>query len=148
MSEAIAKPPGDGLPTVGQLRKTYDAEGLVARTIKARDRLAAMKKDYSESIQPFLALQERLEAALLETLNEIGGDSIKTKAGTAYKTTRTSAKVERWSLTLDYIRAKEAWELLEARVSKTAALEIVKETGTSIPGVTISTEVALNVRRD
>jgi hypothetical protein len=48
---------------------------------------------------------------------------------------------------LGFVRAKEAWDLLEARVSKLAAQELIKETKLPIPGVETSSEVVVNVRR-
>jgi hypothetical protein len=72
---------------------------------------------------------------------------MKSPHGTAYRTVRTSAKVIDWVQTLTYIREHNAWDLLEARVSKLAAQELIKETKLPIPGVETSSEVCINVRR-
>jgi hypothetical protein len=72
---------------------------------------------------------------------------MKSPHGTAYRTVRTSAKVIDMVEFLGFVRAKEAWDLLEARVSKLAAQELIKETKLPIPGVETSSEVCVNVRR-
>ena len=51
-----------------------------------------------------------------------------------------------WPETLRYIREREAWDLLEARVSKTAAAVVVEETGAPIPGVETTSEIRVNVQ--
>lgn len=146
MSETLEKPPPAG-PTVGDLRSRFTPADMIEKALLFRDKIAEIKKRQTQELEPLRSMLELLEAALMEGLNEDGADSIKCEAGTAYKTTRTSATVDAWSDTLDYIRDKEAWELLEARVSKTAALEIMKEIQGPIPGVRVTTEVALNIRR-
>ena len=89
----------------------------------------------------------RLEAYIHDDLNKAGGDSLKTAAGTAYKTTQTSATVKDWPATFEFIRRNEAWDLLEHRVSKTAVLAVIEETQAPVPGVKITQETSLNIRR-
>jgi hypothetical protein len=88
-----------------------------------------------------------LEGWMLEAMNQAGLKSMKSVHGTAYKSLRTSTKVVDWTEALRYIRENEAWDLLEARVSKSAAAVVVEETGAPIPGVETTSEITVNVRR-
>lgn len=120
---------------------------MVAKYIALRDKVDEIKKRQSADLVSYNLVLGTLEGWLLEALNASGVDSMRAPGGTFYKTSRTSAKVHEWSKTLDYIRENDAWELLEARVSKTAAEAIMADTGLPIPGVDVKREIALNVRR-
>jgi hypothetical protein len=73
-------------------------------------------------------------------------DSTKCPSGTAFKSTVTSVSVKDWPATLRYIQQHELWDLLEARVSKSAAVEVVTDTQKPIPGVEITQATVLRVR--
>lgn len=137
--------------------------------ITLRDKSDALEKELkaamAEKLKPFFTAMAQIEGVLLAHLNAQKLDSMSIDGATCFKTTRTSAKVKEWSKTLEYILDKEAYELLEARVSKTAALAIEdelaqkallrqQETGEEprpedlvIPGVVVEREVVLQVRR-
>lgn len=134
MSEVINKP-----------RMT--AEQMIDRYVRLRDRVKDIKAKHSEELAPYAEAMNTLEGWLLESMNQSGLKSMKAPSGTAYKSLRTSTKVLDWPATLAYIREREAWDLLEARVSKTAAAVVVEETGEPIPGVETTSEVVVNVRR-
>lgn len=132
-------------PTPAAPTKTLD--WYVDRYIRLRDKIAELDAARKAELKPYREALGNLEGIMLQTLNEQGAESLRTAAGTVYKSTQTSATVNRWSETLAYIQAKEAWELLEARVSKTAVMSIMQETGEPIPGVVLRQEETLNVRR-
>lgn len=137
MSETIEKPPAP--------RMTVD--DMIDKYLRLRDKTKAIKERHSEELAPYSNAMNTLEAWLLECLNEAKLKSVSSPHGTAYKTTRTSAKVTDWTAVLTFIRKHEAWDLLEARVSKLAAETIIEETKQPIPGVETSSEVCCNVRR-
>lgn len=120
---------------------------MVEKYVALRDKVTVLKKEQTDALAPYNVAMGQLEAMMLDTLNQTGAESTRTAHGTVYKTSRTSTKVTEWGATLDFIRSKECWELLEARVSKTAAEAIIQETQQPIPGVTTSREIAIGVRR-
>lgn len=128
-------------------RPNMTVDTMIEKYVALRDRKKALEDSHKAELVPFNQALDRLEGYMLEALNEAGLDSMKSPHGTAYKTMRTSAKVINWTETLTFIREREAWDLLEARVSKLAAQEIIKETSQPIPGVETSSELVVNVRR-
>jgi hypothetical protein len=122
-------------------------DAMIEKYVKLRDRKKAIEERHKQELAPFNDLMSRLEGWLLEALNAANLSSMRSPHGTAFKSDRTSAKVTDWQQTLAFIRANNAWDLLEARVSKNAALDIIKETKQPIPGVETSVEVVCNVRR-
>jgi hypothetical protein len=120
---------------------------LIRKFILLRDKVAEVKEAQKKQLVPYTEMMDRLEGVLLAALNSAGVDSMKGMGGTVYKSTRVSASVKEWAETLAFIQKHELWDLLQARVSKDAALAVVEETGQPIPGVNISQETVLHVRR-
>jgi hypothetical protein len=120
---------------------------MADRYVKLRDKIAEIKKVQAEELGKYTSLLDTLGNCMLDRLNQAGVESMRTKAGTLFKTVRTSCRVEDWALTLAFIREHEAFDLLEARVSKTAAVAIIEDTQQPVPGVAITQEIVLNVRR-
>ena len=90
---------------------------------------------------------DKIEAALLAEFTESGIESLRTKAGTAYKQTRTSAGVADWEAVLRFIQDNELWHMLEKRVSKSAVEQFKDANGDLPPGLNWREEVVINVRR-
>jgi hypothetical protein len=128
-------------------KEPMPVDKLVEKYIALRDRKEALDKKHKAELAPYRNAMEQIEALLLGHLNDSKLESMRAHTGTAYKTIRTSAKVVGWSEVLDFIREKECWELLEARVSKVAAEALVAERQAAIPGVEITREVCVQVRR-
>jgi hypothetical protein len=146
MSEVLEKPVVT--PAARPLRPpAATVDQMVAKYVSVRDAKSALKKRHAEEIAKYDNAMETLELWMLEMLNNLQVESMRTNHGTAYKTVRTSAKVMDWPQTLQFIKDTDAWELLEARVSKLAAQAIIDDTKLPIPGVDVTSEVVVNVRR-
>lgn len=134
--------------TVGiQIPASVPDDKLVEHYVKLRDAVDALKKKHTEELAPHRKLMFAIEGALLERLNQRQATQTKGPSGTAYVAVDTSVSVRAWSETFQYIQDKEAWELLEARVSKTAALSWMAEMNEEIPGVVVRRENKVHVRR-
>lgn len=141
-----AEPQVSPVPTVNPMLGK-PADWLVEKYIALRDKKKEITERHKKELEPYNLNLGLMEAALLDILLSNKADNMKLKVGTFYKSTKTSAVVTKWADVLDFIREKDAWELLEARVSSTAAQAILEETKTPIPGVEIKRETSLNVRR-
>lgn len=119
---------------------------MIESYLQLRNKVAKIEERHKDELMPYAKLREQLENALLAHLNEAGVDSTKCKAGTAFKSTATSVTVKDWPSTLTYIKDNDLWDLLEARVNKTTAVEIIEEQKKPIPGVQIARATVLRVR--
>lgn len=126
------------MPTIDQAIAVY---------IKLRDSKQKLAKEQAEAMRPFNQKLEQVENWLLAVLNKQDAESIRTDHGTCYKSTRTQAKVADWDAALEYIVENEMYQMLERRVSKAAVEEFVEAQGAPPPGVEITQEVRVNVRR-
>ncbi len=137
---AVAAPPRVRAPTL-------TTDKAVEKFVALRDKIAEIKKRHVMELAPYNGALAALEGWLLDDLNTAHVEQMRALSGTVYKSVRTSASVVSWTETLDFIKATEAWELLEARVSKIAVEAIIEETKQPVPGVKIAREIILNVRR-
>lgn len=99
-----------------------------------------------------LALEEdqnKLKVFMLSTLNNIGGESIRTEAGTIFRTEKLKPSAADWSVVYAWIMDDpERFELLEKRLKPTFVKQFMEEnTGAVPPGVNVHREYEVSVRR-
>lgn len=122
-------------------------EELVEKYIRLRDAKAQLKAEYTQKAAKLDDILDRIEAVLLQQFSEFGMESVRTKAGTAYKSTRVSATVADWDSVLAFIKKNDLWQMLEHRVSKQAVEQFKEVNGDLPPGVNWREEVVVNIRR-
>lgn len=115
--------------------------------ISMRDKKAQMKSEFDALVAPVQERMDKLELKLLEAFEKNGMDSVKTPAGTAYQTTRTSATIADRDVFMSHVKENLAWDLLEVRVNKSAVESVQSETGELPPGVNLNVTRVVNVRR-
>ena len=120
---------------------------LVELYIQLRDRRALRKAEYENADADDKGKQEKIEGILLQRFNEEGIDSIKTGAGTAYTSTRTSASVADKEVFMAWVRENELWEFLEVRAAKKTVETFREEQNNLPPGINWVEQVTVNVRR-
>lgn len=127
------------------LPDTIDA--LVEQMVKTRDRLKEADDAHKEKTKVARDYKERLEAALLAKLNEVGGESVKTAHGTVYRTTRRSATIADGAVFREFVIGNEAFDLVDWKANANAVDDFIKNEGTPPPGVNYSTAYTVGVRR-
>jgi hypothetical protein len=121
---------------------------MIKRYLQLRRLIQDKEASHKEIMAPLIELRGQLEGALLAYLNENGLDSTRSDDGTAFKQTASSVTVRDWQKTLSYIRDHQLWDMLEARVSKTAVLDMLVEKEELLPGVDVSQVSVLRVRQN
>jgi len=120
---------------------------LVAKYIELRDRKAQVKAEFDEKAAKLDAALDQIEGALLKTFESAGMDSVKTEFGTAYTTLQTTASVADADVFRQFVKDHDAWEMMQARVSKSAVEQYKAVHGDIPPGVNWREERVVNVRR-
>jgi hypothetical protein len=120
---------------------------VVEKYVEIRDKQAELRKAQTAEMAKYNDALLKLEAWLMNSLNESGAESVRTVSGTVYKSIRTSAKVADWDALLEFITDNGAWNFLERRVSKTAVEEYMEGEGGTPPGVSVVREATIGVRR-
>lgn len=127
------------------LPDTIDA--LVEQMVKTRDKLKEADDAHKERTKVARDYKERLEAALLAKLNEVGGESVKTAHGTVYRTTRRSATIADGGTFREFVIGNEAFDLVDWKANANAVDDFIKNEGTPPPGVNFTTAYTVGVRR-
>lgn len=124
------------------------ADKLVETYVKIRDKRAELKKAFDLKNAELEAQQKELEVALLEILNTVGGENIRTAHGTATRSLKTRYWTSDWKSMYQVIREFDAPQLLEQRIHQTNMKQFLGEHPDVLPmGLNISQAYAITVRR-
>ena len=120
---------------------------VIGTYLKLRGEKEAREAETKKKVKEIKEQLVKLEAYLKERADETGVDSFKTAKGTAFLTTTDFAQVGDWDALLEFVKERDAYDLLEKRVSKTAVRGYI-EADKSVPsGVNYGTRIDVNVRK-
>ena len=120
---------------------------LVAKYIQLRDKKAEYKAEYEAKVAQIEEILDKIEGKFLQVFEESGMDSVKTEAGTAYKSTRVSVTTGDKDAFMEFVRTNDEWPLLEVRPSKSAVEEYRAAHDDLPPGINWRAEQVVNIRR-
>lgn len=126
---------------------TVTVDEVVAAYMKLRHKKDAIKAEMDAKLDDIKTKMQKLEAWIKERADEDGVTSYKTKHGTAFLTTTDYAQVADWDVVFQFIQDKEAWDMLEKRVSKVAVRGYIQHYKQVPPGVNYGTRLEVNVRK-
>lgn len=122
-------------------------DAAVAAYIRLRDKKAEIEQEAKEKVEEVKAKMAKLEAWFQQYLDETGQTSAKTNAGTVFVTTTDYARVADWDAIVTFVKEREAYDLLEKRVSKNAVRGYIDTDGSVPPGVNYGSKISVNIRR-
>lgn len=123
------------------------ADEITAKYISLRDFKEKVDSEYKAKLAKVNEAMEKIETEMLTFLRETGQESSKTKSGTFFLRTSTSARVADWDVALKFIMDNDMTNMLEKRVNKTAVEEYISVHGEVPPGVDITRKVDVSVNR-
>lgn len=126
---------------------TIQVNELVEKYIKLRDLKDKITRLMNDKLEPVNFKIDEIEYQLKEFLDETGQSSAKTDAGTFFKKVNHSVTVENMDAVVEFIKEKNAYDILESRVNKTVTMRYLEE-GVSVPGIKVSSIVVVQVRRN
>jgi hypothetical protein len=126
---------------------TLTVEQVVGTYVKLRRKKEALEASVKSDVDEIKGKMAKLEAWLMQKADDDGVTSFKTASGTAFVTTTDFANVADWDAVLTYIKAHDAYDMLEKRVSKTAVRSLMDETGSVPPGINYGSKIGINVRK-
>ena len=125
----------------------HTANTLVKEFVDFRDARAELKKQYEINDSRYREYMDLREAKLLEMLNTMGGESIRTTHGTAYVQVKERFNCKDWPAYWHFMKLHDRMDLLEKRPAQ-GALAKMKEEGTELPpGLDVHSERVVTVRR-
>ena len=114
--------------------------------IKAeRDKLSA---EYKEADDELVSQQDKIRSALLGYLKENDLKSVKTDAGTFYRTVKQKYWTSDWESMHEFILKHEVPEFLDKRLNQKNVREFLEENPDLLPkGLNTDAEFALTIRK-
>lgn len=125
----------------------FDLAKRVEQYVQLRDKIANMEKTHKEQMKPFKDTLEQLNGALLDHLNSISGDSVKTANGTVYRSEKVSASVSDMSAFWTWVVTQGDFDLVDKKANVTGVRAFLEENKHLPPGVNLTTRHVVGVRR-
>lgn len=120
---------------------------VVAKYIQLRDKKDEYRAEYNAKVAKIDEAMGKIECKLLEAFAAAGVDNMKTEAGTAYISNKTSVTVGDREAFMEYVQNNNEWPLLEVKPSKTAVVEFRQTHDDLPPGINWRVEKTVSIRR-
>ena len=124
-----------------------NVDTVIAAVIKLRDTRAELKKRYDTEDGVLKEKMEKLEGYLAQVMQDTNSTQLGSKHGTAYTQINMKASCSDWPSYWSFIQETGRFDMLEKRVGSTAIKDYYNETGDLPPGINISQEMKVVVRR-
>ena len=116
--------------------------------IKIRAERAKLKKEWEEEDGKLERQQDVIKKAFLDHCNETGAKSVKTEAGTFYRSVKKNYFVSNWGKVYDFIKETGNPELLQARIHQNNLEQFFEDNPeATIDGVQSNSEYTIGVRK-
>jgi len=124
-----------------------DIEDLTQQFVIVRDLIDEVKEHHAKRLEPLENKLNQLTGQIRSFMDAHGLENIRTKAGTAYTSTRHTATVQDAEAFMNFIREHGLWDLIERRANSTAVKDFVKQHNKLPAGVNLNGIQTLGVRR-
>lgn len=127
--------------------KLPTAQELIKEYIRLRTSVYKMTNKYEKAIAPYRQGMDLIENLLNAEINRLDGQGIKTKAGTAFRSTTTSFKVADRDTWFNWVFEHGHRDMLTANVARDAVKEYMEHNGNVMPpGLNLTTIYKIIVR--
>lgn len=116
--------------------------------IKIRDKRSEMKREFEDADAELRRKQDVIRAALLDHCKEHNVDSVKTEAGTFYRTTKKRYWTSDWDSMHRFILEHEVPQFLDKRLNQGNVREFLEDNPDLLPpGLNADVEYTISVRK-
>lgn len=130
------------------MAEEIERSAVIALRFELDEQIAIIQARHKAELAPLVEELGLCEKFVHESMAASGEQSVKIESGAqCYFTTQTSCKVGNWDELIAYIKAHEAWELLNHAANKTAVQEFIEQANTPPPGVSFEARKVLAWRR-
>ena len=123
-------------------------EKLTRIYIKMRDKKAELTQELEAQISELDEKMKTVKTGILDHMKEIGAESLRTDAGTVYRTVRTTYSTNDWDSMNKFILEHSVPELLEKRLHQTNMRVFLEEHPDMLPpGLNSNMEYSVTIKR-
>jgi hypothetical protein len=121
---------------------------VAATYVKIRDKRGELKKQYEAEDLKLKDQLDTLESFFLQTLQDLGVESARTKHGTIYRSLDVKPSCEDWNAFYAWIAENDAFDALERRVKKSFITSFMEDNKDELPpGIIVVKEYIAKVLR-
>lgn len=123
-------------------------EKLIRVYIKMREKKAEISQELEAKLSEMDEKMKTVKTGILDHMKEIGAESLRTDAGTVYRTVRTTYSTNDWDSMNKFILEHSVPELLEKRLHQTNMRVFLEEHPDMLPpGLNSNMEYSVTVKR-
>lgn len=123
-------------------------EKLTRIYIKMREKKSEVSQELEEKIAKIEADMKAVKTAILQHMKDIGAESLRTEAGTVYRTVRTTYSTSDWESMHKFILEHGVPELLEKRIQQTNMRAFLEDNPELLPpGLNANAEYSVTIKR-
>lgn len=126
---------------------TLGFNDMVSKYVQLRDEIKKRDDAHKNAMAPYRETLEQLNSALLDHLNQVGANSVKSDSGTVYKTEKKSAPLADKQAFWTYVVTQGEFDLIDWKANPVAVKDFVDEHGSLPPGVNYNVTNVVGVRR-
>ena len=116
--------------------------------LKIKEERARLSTEFNEADDKLVSQQNTIKSALLEYLKENDMKSVKTDAGTFYRTVKQKYWTSDWEHMHEFILEHMVPEFLDKRLNQKNVREFLEENPDLLPkGLNVDAEFALTIRK-
>ena len=123
-------------------------EKLTRVYIKMREKKAEISQELEAKMSEMDEKMKTVKTAILDHMKELGAESLRTDAGTVYRTVRTTYSTNDWDSMNKFILEHSVPELLEKRIHQTNMKVFLEEHPDVLPpGLNANMEYSVTTKR-
>jgi len=123
-------------------------EQLTRVYIKMRAKTAELSHELEARLSELADKMKKVKTGILDHMKEIGAESLKTEAGTVYRTVRTTYSTNDWDSMNKFILEHSVPEILEKRIHQTNMKAFLEEHPDVLPpGLNANMEYSVTIKR-
>lgn len=124
-----------------------NVDTVIAAVIKMRDMRADLKKQFTAKDDLLKQKMEKLENYLAQVMQDTNSTQLGSAHGTAYTQTDMKASCSDWPSFWAFVQETGRFDMLEKRIGGATVKHYYEETGDLPPGINVSQEKKVVVRR-
>lgn len=129
------------------MAETPDFELRVQQYVQLRALIKSEDDAHKEKMKEKRDTLDELNNLLLSHLDKVQADSVRTKAGTVYRTAKRSASTADFAAFWNFVVKHEFWDLVDRKPNVTAVSEYLEEHQALPPGVNLNSTFVVGVRK-
>jgi len=123
-------------------------EKLTRVYIKMREKKAEVSQELEAKLSELDEKMKTVKTAILDHMKELGAESLRTDAGTVYRTVRTTYSTNDWDSMNKFILEHSVPEILEKRIHQTNMKAFLEEHPDVLPpGLNANMEYSVTIKR-